>query len=131
MLVEVANIRDLSWLKIQASFDTGKLTPGSLYQVSFVIKKDQNVNGWDEKVILQLNCPDGTTQQKYRSFEEIRKDEWIKVRVGTFLVPQKDTKDLEVIMSETISGKSKTGLSVRGVIIEAKKQHLQAICTIL
>lgn len=125
--MEVAKLEDVCWLEIQAKFDSKKLTPGTLYQVSFIIKKDQNVNGWDEEVTLKLNCPDGTTQQLRRSFNEIKKkDKWIRVRVGEFLLSAQDTKELEVFLLETTGGKWKTGLYVKGVMIKPKEKLAHA-----
>lgn len=73
MSVEVADLKEVCWLDIRARFDTRKLTPGTLYKVAFVIKKSEIVNNWSKKVHLKLNCPDGTTQERKKSFVKIQK----------------------------------------------------------
>ncbi|KAL5775462.1 hypothetical protein ACOSP7_013019 [Xanthoceras sorbifolium] len=119
--VEVAELKDVCWLEINAKFDTTKLTPGTLYQVAFVVKMKNSSRGWDKKVNLRLRLPDGNTKGVEENLMLQPKEEWINIPVDEFLVTPENTGELDISMDEYKDGKWKSGLIIKGVIIQPKK----------
>ncbi|KAM7524677.1 hypothetical protein LguiA_014579 [Lonicera macranthoides] len=64
VFIDVAELLNVCWLDINGKFDTSKLTPGTLYEVVFVVMLRIISYGWEFPVNLRLIFPDGTKQEK-------------------------------------------------------------------
>ncbi|KAK4850135.1 hypothetical protein QYF36_004111 [Acer negundo] len=120
--VDVAQLKNVCWFEIHAKFDTTNLTPGALYQVAFVIKMDESCYGWDHPVNVRLRLPDGTVKQHKHNVMLKPKNVWINIPVDEFTVTPENTGEIDISMDEYVGGKWKSGLTIKAVTIQPKKQ---------
>lgn len=118
--MEMAVLLDVCWLEIKGTFRTIALSPGTLYEVAFVVKMRETKNGWNSLVIVELTLPDGKCQTSERFLGDIRiDDDWAEVLVGEFTMSATTVGELAFSLSET-TGQWKSGLVIKGVILRPK-----------
>lgn len=116
VLVEVAELLRAYWLEVHGVFETGYLTPGTKYEVSYVIKMKEPSSGWDDKVDFSLTLPQNPTRGlniNKTDLKQISRDDWISIRVDEFTSGQSGKMDFMLRQP----GRLKTGLVIKGVTI--------------
>lgn len=123
-MIEVAELKKVCWLEVHGHLDIRKLSPGVLYQVSFVIMLKDPAPGWDHPVNVRLVLPvaGGKKQQLLYKENFIEKSRacWIEIPVGEFVASDKDAGEMEISMYEYEGGMWKQGLVIKGVAIKPK-----------
>ncbi|CAI8583424.1 unnamed protein product [Vicia faba] len=120
-VTDVAELMRVCWLEVHGKFDTRKLSPGILYQVSFCVKLIEPAQGWELPVNVRLVLPGGKKQQYKVNLMEILRGRWIEVPVGEFVVSEKDAGEMEISMFEYEGGMWKQGLVIKGIAIKPKE----------
>lgn len=120
MFIDVAELLNVCWLDINGKFDTSKLSPGTLYEVVFVVMLRIISYGWEFPVNLRLVFPDGTRQEKKENLMEKQREKWIEIHAGEFMVEKERVGFVEFSLSETKILIWKRGLVVKGVVIRPK-----------
>lgn len=120
MFIDVAELLNVCWLDINGKFDTSKLSPGTLYEVVFVVMLRIISYGWEFPVNLRLVFPDGTRQEKKENLMEKQREKWIEIHAGEFMVEKEMVGFVEFSLSETKILIWKRGLVVKGVVIRPK-----------
>lgn len=116
----MAELKRVCWLEVHGKFDTRKLSPGILYQVSFIIMLKDPAQGWELPVNVRLVLPGGKKQQHKENLMEKLRARWIEVPVGEFVVSEKDGGEMEISMFEYEGGMWKQGLVIKGIAIKPK-----------
>ncbi|WJX44520.1 hypothetical protein P8452_31484 [Trifolium repens] len=119
--IEVAELKRVCWLELHGKIDTRKLSPGILYQVSFIIMLKDPAEGWELPVNVRLALPGGKKQQHKESLMEKLRARWIEIPVGEFVASEKDGGEMEISMFEYEGGMWKQGLVIKGVAIKPKE----------
>ncbi|KAM7530249.1 hypothetical protein LguiB_033659 [Lonicera macranthoides] len=118
--VDVAELLLVFWLDINGKFDTKNLSPGTMYEVVFVVMVTDDSSGWQVPVNLKLILPDGNKQEKTEILDDKPQEEWTEVHVGEFIsVPEKGG-NIEFYLYENEILGAKSGLLVKGAIIRPK-----------
>uniref|UniRef100_M1ANU3 Galactose-binding like n=2 Tax=Solanum tuberosum TaxID=4113 RepID=M1ANU3_SOLTU len=105
-------------LAVGGSFDAEKLSRGVEYKVSLVVLLKKFLSGWESPLQTILVKPDGTKEhQSIEDLMEKPKREWIKIQLGTFIIPQEmeSITNLEFYVHERKGRKLKMGLVIKGV----------------
>lgn len=105
---------------MHGKFDTRKLSPGILYQVSFVVMLKDPAEGWEVPVNVRLVLPGGKKQQHKENLMEKLRARWIEIPVGEFVASEKDVGEMEISMYECEGGMWKQGLLIKGVAMKPK-----------
>ncbi|CAK8577374.1 unnamed protein product [Lathyrus sativus] len=117
---EVAELKRVCWLEVHGKFDTRKLSPGILYQVSFCVMLKDPAQGWELPINVRLVLPGGKKQQYKVNLMEMLRGRWIEVPVGEFIASEKDGGEMEISMFEYEGGMWKQGLVIKGIAIKPK-----------
>jgi len=120
-MTEVAELKRVCWLEVHGKFDTRKLSPGIVYQVSFIIMLKDPAQGWELPVNVRLVLPGGKKQQHKENLMEKLRARWIEVLVGEFVASEKDGCEMEISMFEYEGGMWKQGLVIKGIAIKPKE----------
>ncbi|XP_058757195.1 protein PHLOEM PROTEIN 2-LIKE A1-like [Vicia villosa] len=120
-MTEVAELVSVCWLEVHGKFDTRKLSPGILYQVSFCVKLIDPAQGWELPVNVRLVLPGGKKQQYKMNLMEMLRGRWIEVPVGEFVASEKEGGEMEISMFEYEGGMWKQGLVIKGIAIKPKE----------
>ncbi|CAL9016219.1 unnamed protein product, partial [Prunus brigantina] len=57
VVIDAAELINECWLEVHGKFKTTKLSPGTLYEVVFVVKLKASADGWDVPVNVSLTLP--------------------------------------------------------------------------
>ncbi|VVA22681.1 PREDICTED: PHLOEM PROTEIN 2-LIKE [Prunus dulcis] len=120
VVIDAAEMINECWLEVHGQFETTKLSPGTLYEVAFVVKLKASAEGWDVPVNVSLTLPDDSKQWHEVKLKEIPREQWIEISVGEFRASPEIPGDMEFSMYEYDSVKWKRGLVIKGVIIRPK-----------
>ncbi|BBH01296.1 phloem protein 2-A1 [Prunus dulcis] len=120
VVVDAAELINVCWLEVHGKFETSKLSPGTLYEVVFVVKLKASGYGWDVPVNVRLTLPDDSIQWHKVNLMEIPREQWIEISVGEFRASPEKPGDMEFSMYEYDGGKWKRGLVIKGVTIRPK-----------
>ncbi|CBI27170.3 lectin-like [Vitis vinifera] len=120
VFVDVAELINVCWLEVHGKFETAKLSPGIMYKVAFVVMMKDPAYGWGVPVNLKLALPDGNTQEHKENLREKPKGQWIEIPVGQFQTSAENIGEIEFSLFEYEGGDWKSGLVVKGVIIQPK-----------
>ncbi|XP_055803514.1 lectin-like [Solanum dulcamara] len=118
--VQVYEMETVLSLAVGGSFDATKLSRGVEYKVSLVVLLKKFLSGWEFPLQTILVKPDGTKEnQSIEDLMEKPKREWIKIQLGTFIIPQEmeSITNLEFYVHERKGRKLKMGLVIKGVEI--------------
>ncbi|MFX9845290.1 PP2 domain-containing protein, partial [Acinetobacter baumannii] len=116
---EIAELLNVCWLEIHGRLEMASLSPGTTYEVIFVVKLNGSANGWEVPVNVKLTLPDGTTQEHKENLATKPKDQWFEIRAGSFKASAKGG-EMVVSIYEFEGGKWKKGLIIKGVNIKPK-----------
>ncbi|RZB42062.1 Protein PHLOEM PROTEIN 2-LIKE A1 [Glycine soja] len=119
-MIELAKLKMVCWLEVNGKFGTGMLSPGILYQVSFIVMLKDSAQGWELPINVRLVLPGGKKQQHKENLMEKSRESWIEILVGEFVASEKDVGEMEISMYEHEGGMWKTGLVIEGVAIKPK-----------
>ncbi|XP_039168977.1 uncharacterized protein LOC104446486 [Eucalyptus grandis] len=117
--VEMAELLNVCWLDVHGRFDVSKLSPGTTYEVAFVILMRSSGDGWQIPVNMQLTLPDGTKQEHKENLMEKPRGDWIEIKAGELSTSKHKEGEMEVSMFEH-GGLWKRGLVIKGVLIRPK-----------
>ncbi|OIV93321.1 hypothetical protein TanjilG_23093 [Lupinus angustifolius] len=120
-MTEVAELKRVCWLEVHGKFDTRKLSPGILYEVSFVVMLKDPAQGWEVPVNVRLVLPGGKKQEhKEKLIDKLRMRK-IEIPVGEFVASAGDNGgEMEFSLYEYEGGMWKQGLVIEGVTIKPK-----------
>ncbi|ESW29784.1 hypothetical protein PHAVU_002G098900 [Phaseolus vulgaris] len=119
-MIELARLKMVCWLEVHGKFDIGMVSPGILYQVSFIVMLKDSAEGWELPINVRLVLPGGRKQQHKENLMEKSRERWIEVPVGEFVASEKDVGEMEISLYEYEGGMWKTGLLIQGVAIKPK-----------
>ncbi|XP_044495742.1 protein PHLOEM PROTEIN 2-LIKE A1-like isoform X2 [Mangifera indica] len=122
--VEVAELLKVCWLDVSKKFPAENLTPGIVYQVSFVLMmKDGEYGFANHPVNFKLAIPNyHETIERKEDLSKLPKNKWTEVRVGEFITSCNMTGDLEISMFEHNS-QWKSGLIVNKIVFHPVRRH--------
>ncbi|KAK7362503.1 hypothetical protein VNO77_04619 [Canavalia gladiata] len=126
-MIEVAELKMVCWLEVHVKFDTKKLSPGIVYQVSFItmLKDKAEPQGWELPINVRLVLPGGKKQQHKENLMEKSRESWIEIPVGEFVPSEKEMGEMEISMYEHDGGMWKEGLVIKGVAIKPKNELIK------
>ncbi|CAN6909634.1 unnamed protein product [Brassica oleracea var. botrytis] len=122
--IEVAMLITVYWLHITGNFHTRKLTPGTKYEVVFILNLDDTAAGWEEPVTLKLKLEhrggSQSIQERTLSLDDYIGDgnNWVDIQVGEFEAPPKSAAaKIFFSLHQYVDTDRKDGLVVKGVAI--------------
>ena len=114
----MAELLNVCWLEVKGEFDGAMLTPGTTYEVAFVILVKENSHGMEYPITLNLSLPDGSTQQHRVILLNKATELWIKIPVGQFKTPLQNDGNIRFSFTELDTGEWKGGIVFKGVRIQ-------------
>ena len=112
--IEVAELKNVCYLEISGSIWTVDLSPGTLYEVVFVIKIKEYNNISNFLLKLTVVPPDVRfVQQRYEKVNEKPLEKWIQIVVGEF-------GNVTFLLEGTETRSWKSGLLVKCAILRPK-----------
>ncbi|CAA7045272.1 unnamed protein product [Microthlaspi erraticum] len=118
--VEAAVLRNVCWLDVNGTFDTRVLTPGTRYEVVYVVKLEDTASGWETPVNLKLTLPCNRAQERSVRLNVYIGRSWVAIPAGEFITTPQNAGQISFSMYETASNSWKKGLIVKGVEIRPK-----------
>lgn len=120
--IEIAMLNEVYWLHISGNFHTRNLTPGTKYEVVFLVSLEDTSSGWEQPVnlILKLVNLDGTEnlQERTMSLEGKIGENWIDIQAGVLVAPPRNAAaKMTFTMYQYVTTDRKNGLMVKGVAI--------------
>uniref|UniRef100_A0A1J3JM45 Uncharacterized protein PHLOEM PROTEIN 2-LIKE A7 n=1 Tax=Noccaea caerulescens TaxID=107243 RepID=A0A1J3JM45_NOCCA len=120
--IEIAMLNEVYWLHISGNFHTRNLTPGTNYEVVFLVSLDDTSSGWEKPVNLSLKLvdQDGTEslQERTTSLEDHIGENWVDILAGVLVAPpRKAAAKMTFTMYQYVTDDRKSGLVVKGVAI--------------
>lgn len=131
VFIDAAELLNVCWLEVHGKFETANLSPGTLYEVAFVVKLNAADYGWEVPVNFRLTLPDGTRQCRKVNLMQTPRGQWVEIPVGEFKASPEKSGDMEFSMYEYDGGNWKKGLVIKGVVIRPKNQVAQYSATSL
>ncbi|ONH90019.1 hypothetical protein PRUPE_8G030200 [Prunus persica] len=126
---EAAELLNVCWLEVRGKLSTTDLSPGTLYEVVFVVKMKTKAYGWDAPVNLKFTPPDGAVSRETTiKLTDLKdsKDEWKDIPFGEFKAPA-NPGNIEFLLYE-YGGRWKSGLVIKGVAVRPKSQVAEYYC---
>lgn len=122
--IEVAELKEVYWLDIRGILNTRSLTPGTKYEVVFVVKLQNTAFGWEDPVNLSLKLvmrdKSENLQETTVCLDDYISNVWVNIIAGDFVAPPKDAPaKIFFTMYQSDDTIRKTGLVVKGVAIRA------------
>ncbi|PQQ03818.1 protein PHLOEM PROTEIN 2-LIKE A1 [Prunus yedoensis var. nudiflora] len=118
---EAAELLNVCWLEVRGKLATTVLSPGTLYEVVFVVKMKTKAYGWDAPVNLKFTPPDGAVPRETKfKLTDLKdsKDQWKDIPFGEFIAPA-NPGNIEFSLNE-YGGRWKSGLVIKGVAVRPK-----------
>ncbi|CAA7045229.1 unnamed protein product [Microthlaspi erraticum] len=121
-LGEAALLKMVCWLGVNGTFNTRELTPGTKYEVVYVVKLENTASGWEIPVNLKLTVArsGGRPQEHSVRLKEHIGRLWVDIPAGEFIMSPEISGEISFSMYEIASGSWKRGLCVKGVEIRPK-----------
>jgi hypothetical protein len=119
VVVDVAELLDVSWLDICGKFEIANLSPGTVYEVVFLLMVKDSSSGFEVPVNIKLSLPDGTTQGHKENLLENPWGSWIEIPAGDLRASSEQIGYIQFSLDEH-SARHKKGLIVKGVVIRPK-----------
>ncbi|KAJ0081024.1 hypothetical protein Patl1_12336 [Pistacia atlantica] len=83
--MEMAELVEVCWLDVKTNFPTQMLTPGTSYEVSFVLKAKGGAEGFAKSpVTLKLDLPNQKPVERTEDLSYMQGEKWKEIRVGEF-----------------------------------------------
>lgn len=114
---ETAELIEVCWFDICGKFDASNLAPKGKYEVVFAVMMREDSQGWEVPVTLKTKFPDGRTEERRESLEDKPKGQWIELKAGEIVTPEKPNGGYEISLSEHSDEYWKRGLIVKGVLV--------------
>ncbi|PON45572.1 Phloem protein [Parasponia andersonii] len=120
-VIEVAELMNVCWLEVHGKLDTTKLSPGTLYEVAFVVMVKHPAYGWDTTPVNVALClPDGSKQERNIDLSQQPMNQWVEIVAGKFRTSPEKLGEIQFSMYEYHGGKWKKGLVIKGVAIQPR-----------
>lgn len=116
----MAKLMMVSWLDIKGNFRTINLSPGTLYEIVFEVKKFEGDYPSDFDFDLVINPQHSKALTRTESLEGKPLEEWFELVVGEFRMSPEYVGNMEFGM-ERHDWHWKSGLAVKCAIIRPKK----------
>lgn len=122
-MIEVPRLIQVWYLKIKGEITMSTLTPGTIYEVFFILMLEDLAEGWEEPVTVKLEEPAARScaSRTVILVDVLRRQEnkqcWTELKVGEFTA--KTGGAIVFSMSEKKSNKRKTGLLVKGAVVRS------------
>ncbi|KAL1192075.1 Disease resistance protein RRS1 [Cardamine amara subsp. amara] len=124
--MEIATLIKIYRLEIKGYFHKRKLTPGTMYEVVFMVNLNDTASGWEEPVTLKLMLKhrDGSQslQESTLCLNGYIRDNWVDIPAGEFEAPPENVAEIFFSLHQYMDTYSKSGLVVKGVAIRPKDQ---------
>ncbi|XP_050369076.1 lectin-like isoform X2 [Argentina anserina] len=120
VFIDAAELLNVCWLEVHGKIDSTKLSPGTLYEVVFIVMLKAAANNWKVPVNVRLTLPDGNKQGRKAELNKIPREQWTEIPIGEFKASPGLSGNIEFSMYEYDDGKWKSGLLIRGVAIRPK-----------
>ncbi|XWS58619.1 hypothetical protein CRYUN_Cryun08bG0050200 [Craigia yunnanensis] len=118
--IEVARLRTVCWLDVRGNFKISDLSPGTVYEVVYVVMLTKGASGWELPVKLKLCLPDGKVQERQVSLLQKPRGQWMELSLGHFCTGEngetRETREVWFYLYEC-GGHWKNGLVIKGVIL--------------
>ena len=119
--IEVAELEDVYYLEISGRIWTVDLSPGTLYEVVFVIKIKEYNNISNILLKLTVVPPDVRfVQQRYEKINEKPLEKWIEIVVGEFVMSPQNVGNVTFLLEGAETRSWKSGLLVKCAILRPK-----------
>ncbi|KAF5729195.1 hypothetical protein HS088_TW21G01354 [Tripterygium wilfordii] len=120
VFMDVAELLNVCWLEVHGRLDATKLSPGTLYEVAFVIMLKDPAYGWETPVNFRLILPNGMKKEHKENLMTKPRGQWLEIPVAEFRTSPESTGEMEISMYEYEGGVWKKGLVVKGALIRPK-----------
>lgn len=119
--IDVAVLLGVCWLEIKGEIRTIDLSPGTVYEVVFVVKMlDEDwCNMWNYSVTLTLILPHSKKVTHDENLEEKPIGKWFEIQVGEFKMTPENVGEISFQLGE-FSSDWKSGLVLKCAIIRPK-----------
>uniref|UniRef100_A0A7N2MW20 Phloem protein 2 n=1 Tax=Quercus lobata TaxID=97700 RepID=A0A7N2MW20_QUELO len=119
--IEVAELSKVCWLNIEGTIQTIYLSPGTVYEVVFVVKmKDEGIcNMRNFSVTLTIIFPRSKSLTRSANLKEKPLGNWIEILVGEFTMLPENVGDISFKLGE-YSSDWKKGFVVKCATIRPK-----------
>lgn len=122
-VIEVAELLGVCWLNIEGKIRTIDLSPGTEYEVVFVVMmNDGYQNTWNNSVTLTIILPGSKPLTRSENLSGKPIGIWIDVKVGEFRMTPENVGEITFKLSE-YSSEWKEGLVLKCAIIRPKKDQ--------
>ncbi|KAM5587173.1 protein PHLOEM PROTEIN 2-LIKE A1-like [Rosa sericea] len=121
VFIDVAELLRVCWLEVHGKIDSTKLSPGTLYEVVFIVMLKAAAYGWKVPVNVSLTLPDGNKQERKADLNKIPREQWTEIPVGEFRASPGLLGNIEISMYQYDDGGIwKSGLLIKGVAVRPK-----------
>ncbi|KAL4597579.1 hypothetical protein ACB092_11G000600 [Castanea dentata] len=117
--IQVAELLNVCWLEIRSSFRTITLTPGTQYEIVFVIMIKEFNNMSNCELLLTIHPPKEKAVSRRQYLKEYPLNKWVEMQVGVFWMKPENVGGLSFSLEE-YSSFWKKGLVVKCVFIRPK-----------
>ncbi|KZV42513.1 hypothetical protein F511_38538 [Dorcoceras hygrometricum] len=118
--IAAAELLNVCWLEVHGRFQIARLSPGTTYNVTFIVKLNEPIYGWEVPVNIRLTLPDGSRQEHKENLMEKPRGRWIQIPVGEVKASAEKVGEMEFSLYEYEGGQWKRGLLIKGVSIQPK-----------
>ncbi|XP_058186308.1 lectin-like isoform X2 [Rhododendron vialii] len=118
--IEVAKLSAVCWIDIKGYIRTINLSPGTLYEIVFEVKKFVGWANSNFSFDLVIKPQHSKALTRTESFERKLLDDWFELRVGEFWMSPEYVGNMEFGL-EQHDGSWKSGLVVKCAIIRPKE----------
>ncbi|XVF56732.1 hypothetical protein PTKIN_Ptkin06aG0143900 [Pterospermum kingtungense] len=120
-IIEVARLRTVCWLDLSGKLKISDLSPGTVYEVAFVVMLTKGASGWELPIKLNLSLPGGKVQERQVSLLQKPRGQWMELSLCHFCTTGEngETKEAEQVCFRLyeIGGHWKNGLVIKGAIL--------------
>ncbi|GFZ02691.1 hypothetical protein Acr_15g0012990 [Actinidia rufa] len=117
--IEVARLSHVCWLDVRGKLQISDLSPGTVYEITYVVKLEKRASGWELPIKLRLSLPDGTVKVRQVSLFEKPRGRDIELQVGTFEAQENEEREVCFDLYEH-GGHWKSGLIIKGAVVKPK-----------
>ena len=115
----MAELLRVCWFEITGEIWTVGLSPGTLYEIVFVVKIKDDGNIREFSLKLNIAPPRSKSITRYESLKDKPLKNWIEIQVGEFMMSPQMVGHMSFSIEE-LSAPWKSGLFVKSVIIRPK-----------
>ena len=115
--IEVAELKAVCWLHIQGKIQTIDLSPGTEYEVVFVVKIARYMRNYS--MTLEIILPSSKSLPRNESLNGKPIEKWFEIQAGEFLMSPENVGEITFKLGE-YSSDWKAGLVVKCAIIRPK-----------